>query len=233
MGILSKVVLPLKRMDKKLLQLEHVIGFYAFLLVLWGFYRALFKLPDAVEEAVLKPLVWLIPTIWLVRREGLGLASLGWTFKNLWKSIYIAIGLGVLFAAVAVLANLVKYNGSPNFSLPPGVPGTAPLFFGALGLSLVTAISEETVFRGFIFNRLWRILKNELFANVVTTLGWAIIHIPVLIFVYKLGLSEISVRAILTAAFGFGSAFVFARTGNIAPSILLHLFWGWTITLFR
>ncbi|MDO8503921.1 MAG: type II CAAX endopeptidase family protein [bacterium] len=220
-------------MGKKLLQLEHVIGFYAFLLVFWGFYRALFKFPDTVEEAFLKPLVWLIPVIWLVRKESLGLASLGWTFKNLWKSIYIAIGLGVLFAAVAVLANAVKYGGAPNFSLPAGVPAGGTLFFGMLLLGLITAVSEETVFRGFIFNRLWRILKNELFANVVTTLGWAIIHIPVLIFVYKLGLYDISVRTVLTGAFGFGSAFVFARTGNIAPSILLHLFWGWTITLFR
>lgn len=220
-------------MDKKLLQLEHVIGFYAFLLVVWGFYRALFKLPDAVEEAFLKPLVWLIPVIWLVRREGLGLASLGWTFKNLWKSIYVAIGLGVLFAAVAVLANAVKYGGAPNFSLPGGIPAGETSFFGMFLLGFVTAISEETVFRGFIFNRLWRIFKNELFANVVTTIGWAIIHIPVLIFVYKLGINDISLRTFLTAAFGFGSAFVFARTGNIVPSVLLHLFWGWTITLFR
>jgi len=33
--------------------------------------------------------------------------------------------------------------------------------------------------------------------------------------------------------FGFGSAFVFGRSRNLASSILLHVFWSWPIILFR
>lgn len=232
-------------MRTQLPQLKSVIWLYAFLFVVWGFYRALFKLPEEVEELVLKPILWLGPLVWLLRKEAVGLptdrvlpralavaqalAKVGWTTKNLFKSIYLAIGLGVLFAAVGVLVNILKYGQATFSSL--GFTGASLLV--ALGISLATAISEETVFRGFIFARILKVSKHELFANVVTSLGWGIIHIPVLVFAYKLGLSDVSLRFFLTTIFGLGSAFVFARTGNIVSSVLLHVLWSWPIILFR
>lgn len=215
-------------------QLKNVISLYAFLLVVWGFYRALFRLPEEAGELVLKPIIWLGPVAWMLFREGVAspaeaLVSVGWTTKNLFKSIYIGLGLGVLFGVVALLANVAKY-GSTSFSTF-GLTGAS--LAGALGLSVATAISEETVFRGFIFRRIWQVTGHELFANVVTTIGWAVIHLPVLIFVYKLGLGDVALRFFLTSILGFGSAFVFARTGNIASSVLLHVLWSWPIILFR
>jgi len=37
----------------------------------------------------------------------------------------------------------------------------------------------------------------------------------------------------LVFVFGLGASFVFSRTGNLASSILLHVFWSWPIILFR
>lgn len=216
-------------MKKRLEQMRQIIVLYAFILVFWGFYRFLFKLPDEIEEAVLKPIFWLGPTLWLVHREGGGLASLGWTRKNLFKSLYIAIGLGIVFATLGFLANSVKYGGASFVALSGG----AATLFAGLALSAVTAISEETTFRGFIFARLWKSLKNEWTANLITTIGWAAVHLPVTIFVLKLGLEQILLFLFLTSVFGFGSAFLFARTGNILSSVLLHIFWEWPIILFR
>jgi len=59
------------------------------------------------------------------------------------------------------------------------------------------------------------------------------IHIPIAFVVWKLDLSAGLVYLMLTAIFGMGSAFVYARTRNIFASIFLHVLWAWPIILFR
>ncbi|MBI3290478.1 CPBP family intramembrane metalloprotease [Candidatus Microgenomates bacterium] len=214
--------------------IKHVFQLYAFIFVVWGFYRFLFKLPEEVEELILKPIIWLGPLIWVLYREKVGsptkaLATVGWTSRNLFKSIYLAIGIGILLAIEGAFINSIKY-GSFNF-LKENL--TQSMLLGALGISFVTAISEETVFRGFIFNRLWKYLKSEWSANIITSVSWALVHLPVTVFVFRYTGEQILVFILLTFLFGVVSAIVYARTGNIVSSVLLHVFWEWPIILFR
>jgi hypothetical protein len=106
-------------------------------------------------------------------------------------------------------------------------------FLGLFLISVATAFSEETVFRGYLFNRLWQIWKNEGLANLVSSLLFVIVHLPIGVFV--LGYRPVMMLAYLffVFIFGFGSAFVFGRTKNLLSSILLHIFWSWPIVLFR
>ena len=103
----------------------------------------------------------------------------------------------------------------------------------SLGLSFITALSEETAFRGYIFSRLLISLKSELIANIIQTLLWTAIHVPIAFFVWGYTLPQGIVYLFLTAIFGMGSAFIFGRTKNIAGPILLHVLWEWPIILFR
>jgi len=200
----------------------------AFLLVVWGFYRLIFRLPDEVEEFFIKPVVWLLPVFYFLRKEGKGFSSLGFTLKNLFPAVYFSLGLGFIFIFEALLINYLKY-GSFNFAANIG---DKP-FFTALFLSFATAFSEEVAFRGYLFNRVWSALKNEALANISTSLIWALIHVPVVVFVWKLDFSASILYLFLTTIFGIGSAFVFARTKNIVSSILLHVLWEWPLILFR
>ena len=54
--------------------LKHATAIAAYLLIVWGFYRLMFKLPDEIEELIVKPLVWLLPVFFLLGREKLDLA---------------------------------------------------------------------------------------------------------------------------------------------------------------
>ena len=200
----------------------------AYLLIVWGFYRFLFQLPESIEELIIKPVLWLIPVFYLLKKEKSALSTLGITIKNLFPAVYFALGLGLVFMIEALAINFVKY-GEFNFSANIG---KLPLL-SALGLSLATSISEEVAFRGFIFNRVWHALKNEWPANILTSIVWALIHVPVTFFVWKLTFDNTLVFLFLTTLFGIGSAFVFARTRNILSSILLHVLWAWPIILFR
>ena len=156
------------------------------------------------------------------------MSSLGITLKNLFPAIYLSLGLGAVFAIEALFLNFVKYR-SFNFGAYIGPGALLP----SLGISFVTAISEEISFRGYIFNRLEGVLKNEWVANLVTSFVWALVHIPVIIFVWKLNFSAVVIYLFLITLFGVGSAFIFARTRNIFSSIFLHVLWQWPIILFR
>ncbi|MCJ7805791.1 CPBP family intramembrane metalloprotease [Patescibacteria group bacterium] len=199
-----------------------------YLLIVWGLYRFLIQLPDEVEELVVKPIIWLIPVFVIIKKEGLGLDSLGITVKNLFPSVYFSLALGSFFVMEALIINFIKHNGL-SFAANIG-DKTLPM---ALGISFATAVSEEIAFRGYMFNRLWLALKNEWLANVITTLVWVLIHVPIYIFVLQLGASATMVNLLITALFGLGSAFVFARTKNVFSSIFLHVLWEWPIILFR
>lgn len=213
------------------LSLKHVFALFSYIFVVWAIYRYFPEmLPVWVEEVILKPLAWLIPTFWLVKKiEKLPLASLGLTKINLFPSIYWGIGLGIVFSLEGVLTNMLKYGG-----LNLEVLQYTPLaFLGAITLSFVTAFSEELVFRGYIFNRLNQIWKKELLANIVSAFLFVLIHLPIGIFVLGYTPAVMMVFLFLVLIFGIGSAFVFARTGNIVSSILLHVLWSWPIVLFK
>ena len=98
---------------------------------------------------------------------------------------------------------------------------------------MAVAFTEEIVFRGYIFTRLLHALKKELNANLITSFGYALINLPIAIFVWKSGPQGSVTYFLLTFMFGVGAAFVFARSKNILAAILLHIFWEWPIILFR
>ena len=208
---------------------KYAVYLSVYLLIVWGFYRFLFELPETIEELFIKPVVWLVPVFYLLWKEKEGISSLGITFKNLFPAVYYALGLGAFFVMEALIINFVKYGG--KFNLGANL-GELP-FLTSLGLSFATAISEELTFRGYVFTRIWRFLGNEIYANLVTSLFWALIHVPITFFVWKLDLSAALLYLFLTTLFGIGSAFVYARTKNILSPILLHVLWQWPIILFR
>lgn len=213
----------------QILNFKRAIVLSVYLLIVWGFYRFLFQLPEPFEELVIKPIIWLIPVYYLLRKERQDVSSLGITTKGIFPSIYYALGLGAFFVLEALIINYIKYKG--QFSLGANI-GELP-FLTSLGLSFATAFSEEITFRGYVFTRIWKFLGNEVYSNIVTSVFWALIHVPITIFVWKLDLISALTYLLLTTIFGIGSAFVFARTKNILSPILLHVLWQWPIILFR
>ena len=213
---------------RKELTVKYLTIYAVYILIVWGFYRVLFKLPDNIGETILKPIIWLTPLFFLLKKEKLGISSLGITLKNLFPAIYLSLGLGAIFAIEAIFLNFLKYK-TFNFGANIGEGG----LILPLAISFATAFSEEVSFRGYIFNRLWGVLNNEWLANILTSFFWALVHIPVTIFVWKLSLASALLYLFLTLLFGIGSAFVFARTKNVFSSVFLHVLWAWPIILFR
>jgi membrane protease YdiL (CAAX protease family) len=207
---------------------KHAIYLFTFLLLVWGFYRLIFKLPDEVEEFFIKPIIWILPVLYLLKVERANLSSIGITLKNLDKAIFYGGGIGLVLAAEALIVNFIKYgvlNINPNL--------TSSFLLSTLIISIATAISEEIVFRGYIFTRIASVLKDELFANNITAILWSFIHIPIVIFINHYDPTTSAIYLFIVTLYGFGAGFVYARTKNILAPILLHLLWQWPIILFR
>ena len=215
-------------MSSKIVALKNSTIFAVYLLIVWGFYRNILKFPDEVEEIFIKPVIWLVPVFFLVKKENKNLASVGVTLRNFFPSVYLALGFGVFFAVEGLLINYLKNNG-----LVFGANIGSSSFWAAFGLSFITATSEEIAFRGYLFSRIWMALKNEFWANILTSIFWALIHVPAAIFVWKLNFEAAITYLCLATLFGIGAAFIYARTKNIFSPVLLHVFWQWPIILFR
>ena len=56
-------------MGKKEKSLKNLTIYITYLIVFWGFYRLLIKLPDQIEEVFIKPILWLVPLIYLLKIE--------------------------------------------------------------------------------------------------------------------------------------------------------------------
>lgn len=212
----------------KLQLAKHALAFYAYLFVVWGFYRLLFQAPDPLEELIVKPLIWLTPLYFLMKREQTTLNSIGVTFNNFFKVVYFVLALGFVFSAFALLVNYMKYGGL-NLSANIG----AQSFWVAIILSFATATVEEIVFRGYLLSRLLQFVRESFNANLIISIAWALIHLPVAVLDWKLEPMELGIYSLIVFSFSVGVTFVFLKTKNIAAPILLHVLWQWPIILFR
>lgn len=209
--------------------LRRVGRLYLFIFIVWGLYRLIFRLPESVEEIILKPLLWLVPTFYIVFKiEKKGLLSLGYNTKDFGRSFLKGLSFGVLFLVVGLSLNYIRYGGFEFKNLPLG-----EFFWPAIFLSFVTAITEETVFRGYILNRLWEITKSGGAANILSSVGFSLIHLPITIFIYHYSLPQVFIFTLLVFLSSLGSGLLFVWTKNIWASILIHVFWSWPIIFLK
>ncbi len=215
---------------KELQQLKMVLSYFFFLLLTWGLYRFLFRFPEEVEELFLKPFFWLGSLFWLVKKvEKKSLLSLGLKVKDWRRGVGWALSFSCLFVLEGIGIYYFKYGQW-------GFPRLNYSFGGWLGLiitTLVTAITEEVAFRGFIFNRLWRLEKREGEANWVTSVMFALIYLPITIFVFHYSWPQVLAYGLIAFLYSLAAGFVFARSESVVTVIWLHLLWSWPIIIFQ
>ena len=216
-----------KKLEIKSRSLVTPLLYFVYLVVVWSFYRMDFKFSDTLEELYIKPVIWLLPFLYIIPKGKLKAADFGLTLKNLFPSLYLSVALGVGFAVLAFISNIVKHGGV-NFQANIGT-----MFIGsALALSFVTAFTEELVFRGYLLNAFVRKYPQEISVVATTTL-WTLVHAPISYFVWKMTGLQIAVYLGLTFVYGLGASILYLKTKNIASSIFLHVLWEWPIILFR
>jgi len=199
----------------------------------WALYRANFFNPDWIDEFIVKPLIFVLPVLvvnFFVERQGLVGLGLSAPFKNLLIDGYIGVVLGVLFAVEGMFANLIKYG---TFSFTPllqfHLAGGVGLF---LLINIATAVSEEILARGYLYNRLFTLSKQQFWAALVSNLLFLILHIPIIFSRLHLSGFSIIMYPATIVILGFTNCYLFTLRKSIVLPILLHTFWNMTVALY-
>jgi membrane protease YdiL (CAAX protease family) len=210
--------------------LESVYRIWAWILLVWSLYRYFLKLPEIVDELLFKPLVFLGPVLWYVRKiEKRSLASLGLTIKKIFPSVYIGLGIGLLFAVEGLAANALKYgkiNINPIFAIQKY--GLVMLFI----LSIATAFSEEVLSRGFLFQRILEKKRHLFTALFVSALLFILLHVPILVTSLRLQGFTLVLFFVTDFVLSLANGLLFLQTGSIVAPLLVHVFWNMTVALY-
>jgi membrane protease YdiL (CAAX protease family) len=181
-----------------------------------------------VEEGLFKAIVFGLPVVWLVRKEGLGWRDLGISGDNFFVSVYLGLALGVVLGLVGQVGNVMRYGILQIQS--QGL--TSEMLGGFLILSLVTAFWEQLVFAGYLLHSLSRVIRDEQLLVVVVGSGFALLHLPTLV-VQQLDWGQIALAVGLLLVLGTGSAILRLRQKNLIAAVMAHALWGVAIFLFR
>lgn len=199
-----------------------VLMYYVYLLVAWGLFRLLIRLPEVIEELWFKPVVWMLPLWWLWSKEKKRVNFFEGSVK---KALLWGMGLGLLYGLVAWLVGLSKYG---EIRLDSEVMG----WLDVAGIGLVTAVTEEVVFSGYLLQKIKGFVVSEWMTITLTGLGFALLHFPIAIFVYGYGGEETLGFLVVIILMAMGNYWVMMRTRNVIAPILSHWWWGVAIYMF-
>jgi uncharacterized protein len=184
-----------------------VIGFFAF-----GEGTASFPLVAA--STIFRDLALVALIAFFLWRNGEPGWKIGWTTRDLWQNVLIGlvftplviIGAGLLDSLFRSMGLSGPAPGATNFLLPRG-PGQIAV---ALILVIVVAVSEETIFRGYLIARLEGITGNTPFAVLLSTV------------IFSLGHGYEGTSGLLTVgAMGLVFALLFVwRRSLVAPTVI-------------
>jgi hypothetical protein len=210
--------------------LEPIYQVWGWVLLLWSLYRYFVKLPEWADEFIFKPLVFIGPAAYFVRKiEKRSLSTLGLSTNNFFKSLYIGLGFGFVFAVEGIAANALKY-GSIHI-VPLQVVDKYGLLI-LLILSAATAFSEELLTRGFLFSRIYERTKNMPFASLMSTVLFVLLHVPILVTSLKLQGVTLVLFFVTDFILGMANSLLYFNTGTLVAPILVHIFWNLTVALY-
>ncbi|MCL4338085.1 CPBP family intramembrane metalloprotease [Patescibacteria group bacterium] len=202
-------------------------------LLVWSFYRANFFLPEWLDELIIKPIIFVLPVVIVVlKREKKNLATLGMPQNGslFVRDLYIGVVIGVLFAFEGLLANYVKYG---HFSFGPILAlkasgGVIPFFF----INLATAVWEEILGRGYIFQRLLSASSNQWGAALTSSFLFLLLHIPIMFTMLHLTGYSLLVYPVSIMILGITNCYILKWRGNLTLPVLIHAFWNMTVALY-
>ncbi len=202
---------------------------FCIILFLWSVYRYLFHLPVWADELIAKPLIHILPILLVVFRVERGSwESLGFPHGKLLRyiSIGVLIGIGL---AVFRLITLYIYGKMPVF-VPMGKDGEG-VVLGLLS-NAATGVSEEVLFRGYLFTRLERITKNMWLSLVISSIFFVLIHIPIMIWGFGYDVGQGTRWGVFLFNQGLLLGLIFAYTRSLPVVIGVHAVWNAAVRFF-
>ena len=201
--------------------------------IIWSFYRANINTYEWIDEFIFKPLIFVVPVIYIVlRKEKKALSSLGLCPKpkDAFLDVYFGVVIGIVFAFEGLLANYLKYG---EFSFTPILAAKASAgIIPYLLINLATSVSEEILGRGYLFTRLFESYKHKLNAALTSSFLFFFLHIPIMFTRLDLSGSSLLIYTFSVFLLGITNCYILSIRKSLVLPVLIHLFWNMTVSLY-
>ncbi len=205
--------------------MNNVFKIWFIIFVIWTFFRAYFRFPEWVDELIVKPVVFVILPITVLKLKTVpGFESK----KTVNKDLIIGVGMGIVFGFASLLANKLKYG---SFSFDPTIPLLGSGLIVYLGLSLATSISEEVLGRGIFFSHFRKDL-GVIDAACVSSMLSLSLHFPIVFTQLNYDTYTFFIFIISVFVLSMINSILYHFRGNLVLPILLHLFWNMSVALY-
>ncbi len=218
-------------MKKQVSPTQKALNVWAVILIIWAFYRAKFQLPAWFDEFIAKPIVFILPVLWYIRKYEKKdfFNAIDLTRKGLTGNILLGFGMGALFIISIVLANFIKFN-KIFLTHPSGLTVTNLGYI--ILLSLATAASEEILSRGFILKRLYEESKNIYTSSFFASILFFFLHVPILFTNTKISGNILLAFLVTDMVLSLINSFIFLTRKSLVAPILIHALYSISLMLF-
>lgn len=218
-------------MKKQISPTQKVLNVWALILILWSLYRVQFTFPEWFDEFVAKPLIFIGPVAWYIRKyeKKTFFSSLWIDKKKAVKDIYLAIIVGILFIIVAFIPIFIKTGSFPFFEKGSFIYWDHLVSF--IPIVLATAISEEILSRGFVLRALYEESNNIVSATFIASVLFFILHIPILFTNLKLTGHTLILFMITDLILSFANSFIYIGRRSLILPILIHALYNLTLLM--
>lgn len=170
--------------------------------------------PIVAASNILRDLSLLCLVLYFVWRNGEGFEAIGWNFSGTSKEALVGVGLFVpVYLVTALFGGLLREAGLsapetlPSYLIPSGVAE----YLLALVFLVVVAVSEETIFRGYLMLRLQAITGNPTVTVILSAL------------IFSFGHGYQGAAGVITVALlGVAFALVYLWRGSLVAPFVMH-----------
>ena len=165
-------------MRSKVTPTQRALNFWAVILIIWAIYRAKFKFPEWIDELIAKPLVFIFPVYYYIKKieKKSFFSAIDLKLKISIPDLLISLIIGGIFSLSAIMANMLKFKRVIFFQRSLNVEGLLLMII----LALATGIAEEILSRGFVLKRLYEESKNIYTSSFFASILFFFLHVPIL-----------------------------------------------------
>ncbi|MCH5461433.1 CPBP family intramembrane metalloprotease [Lactobacillus sp. LC28-10] len=211
---------------------RQLLSQYGYFLVLWFVIQVFVNVPiinlsrgwtqELLTDGV-KILIWLGIGLFMIHRTKKNQFEVERPFQvNLkFKPLYITLAAIVIYMLVSAFIQRHSIGIVATFN---------PTML--LQDFLVVGICEETVFRGYLLNRLRKIVDSEQSALIIQAILFALVHLPKYLTTYPVpSVLTILGQLVTVAILGYLFGWLFLRSRSLWPGIIVHSVWDLLIVL--
>lgn len=198
-------------------QLHYFSIYFILFYAVWALYRTFlyssineFGFVGDLVHALVKIVVWAVPVFLYIKcidkKSPLSYTRIN---VNVGRGLLIGAGIGLLYIGVNILKAFFIMKKGISFDLNLDT---------ILNVVIITGITEEIVFRGFLMNKIEAFVEFW-GANVITAVLFVTIHFPIWIMEGK-GISIMNIVTVFALGVLFG--YTYKKTNSLWTSILLH-----------